>query len=64
MLILANEINFNVIVVLREDPLLPGILDVFFFENIVSCASFSKRVYILKNRQNSQQLLPCTGSGL
>jgi hypothetical protein len=55
--ILVNAIIFIVIGMLREDPLSTGILDVFF-ENIVSCVSFTKTelVYVLKNWRNFQQL--------
>jgi hypothetical protein len=45
--ILVNVIIFSVIVMLREDPLSPGILDMFFPLNMVSCVSSRKRVYIL-----------------
>jgi hypothetical protein len=45
MLILANAIIFIVIVILREDPLSTGILDVFF-RKIRSCVSFTKREFM------------------
>jgi hypothetical protein len=44
-LILVNAIIFIIIGILREDPLSMGILDVFF-ENIVSCVSFTNESYI------------------
>jgi hypothetical protein len=46
-----NAIIFSVISLLREDPLSPGMLDMFFVWNIVSCVSSRKRVYILKIAQ-------------
>ena len=45
MLILAIAIIFIGIVILREDPLSTGILDVFF-RKIRSCVSFTKREFM------------------
>jgi hypothetical protein len=41
-------LNIFVIVILREDPLSMGILEMIF-ENIVSCDSFSRREFIYLN---------------
>jgi hypothetical protein len=43
--ILVNAIIFSAIYMLREDPLSPGMLDMFF-RKIQSCVFFSKREFI------------------
>jgi hypothetical protein len=45
IVILANAIIFIVIGILREDPLSPGMLDVFF-QKIRSCVFFTKREFL------------------
>ena len=45
VILLVSAIFFIVIGILREDPLLTGILDVFL-QKIRSCVSFTKREFI------------------
>jgi hypothetical protein len=58
---LVYAIIFSVIGILREDPLSPGILDMFFQKYPIMCLFFQERVYILKipqifNSLNSNDL--------